>query len=327
MSQYEAYESASTLANTTLAVGGAFAIIYLVIMLISFVLTIVTLVALAKIYKKLGLHWWAVLVPFYGPWVFFKAMDLPGWLSILPVANILALIVVNYRLAGKFGKGAGFGLGLVFFTSIFYMILGFGDATVVGSDNAGDVQFDLMANDPNEGGELNLMTPDPISDIPSEPEEVKGFDLEEKPSLAEQITAEPVKIETLDSTPEVLDIPVANDTSASDNIFASEEVSAGPAPINEPSYNDNIFEMPAFKSDVAEEKKPEEIFNSPQFENTISIDKISNPEMPTAEVEMPRVSSDAIAEEFINNSKICPNCGYSNGGSIKACVKCGHLLD
>ena len=242
-------------------------------------------------------------------------MDLPGWLSILPVANILALIVVNYRLAGKFGKGAGFGLGLVFFTSIFYMILGFGDATVVGSDNAGDVQFDLMANDPNEGGELNLMTPDPISDIPSEPEEVKGFDLEEKPSLAEQITAEPVKIETLDSTPEVLDIPVANDTSA------------GPAPINEPSYNDNIFEMPAFKSDVAEEKKPEEIFNSPQFENTISIDKISNPEMPTAEVEMPRVSSDAIAEEFINNSKICPNCGYSNGGSIKACVKCGHLLD
>lgn len=255
-----------------------------------------------------------------------KAVDLPGWLSILPVANGLALIVANYRLAGKFGKSAGFGLGLVFLTPIFYMILGFGKDKVIDSTE-GNVQFDLMTSDPNEGGELNLMAPDPISAIPSEPEEIKGFDLDEKPGLEEQISAEPVKVETIESTPEVLDIPVSDNDA--DNIFGSEEVSSSPAPVNEPSYDDNIFDMPALKTQAVDEKKPEEIFNSPQFENTISIEKISNPEMPSGEVELPRVSSDDIAEEIMSssNSKVCPNCGYTNGASMKACVKCGHLLD
>ena len=171
------------------------------------------------------------------------------------------------------------------------------------------------------------MTPDPISNIPSEPEEIKGFDLDEKPGLEEQITAEPVKVETIESTPEVLDIPVSDNDA--DNIFGSEEVSSSPAPVNEPSYDDNIFDMPALKTQAVDEKKPEEIFNSPQFENTISIEKISNPEMPSGEVELPRVSSDDIAEEIMSssNSKVCPNCGYTNGASMKACVKCGHLLD
>ena len=317
MSDYAVYDSS----NVTFVFSG----VMFVVFFISIALAIVNLIATIKIYKKLGLPGWGVIVPIYGQWILLKAVDLPGWLSILPVANFIALIVANYKLAGKFGKGAGFGLGLVFFTPIFYMILGFGKASVV-SETDGDVQFDLMASDPNEGGELDLMTPDPISNIPSDPEEIKGFDLDEKPGLEEQITAEPVKVEVMDGTPEVLDIPVSDN---SDNIFGSEEVSSSPAPVNEPSYDDNIFDMPALKTQAVDEKKPEEIFNSPQFENTISIDKISNPEMPSSEVELPRVSSDDIAEEIMSNSnsKVCPNCGYANGASIKACVKCGHLLD
>lgn len=317
MSDYAVYGSN----NVTLVFSGVMFVMFFVIIL----LAIVSLVATIKVYKKLGLPGWGVIVPIYSQWILLKAVDLPGWLSLLPVANGIAIIVANYRLAGKFGKGSGFGLGLVFLAPIFYMILGFGKASVV-SETDGDVQFDLMASDPNESGELDLMTPDPISNIPSEPEEIKGFDLEEKPGLEEQITAEPVKVEVMDSTPEVLDIPVSDNT---DNIFGSEEVSSSPAPVNEPSYDDNIFDMPALKTQAVDEKKPEEIFNSPQFENTISIDKISNPEMPSGEVELPRVSSDDIAEEIMSNSnsKVCPNCGYANGASMKACVKCGHLLD
>lgn len=317
MSDYAVYGSN----NVTFVFSG----VMFVVFFISIALAIVNLIAAIKIYKKLGLPGWGVIVPIYGQWILLKAVDLPGWLSILPVANGIALIVANYRLAGKFGKGSGFGLGLVFLPPIFYMILGFGKASVV-SETDGDVQFDLMASDPNEGGELDLMTPDPISNIPSEPEEIKGFGLDEKPGLEEQITAEPVKVEVMDSTPEVLDIPVSDNA---DNIFGSEEVSSSPAPVNEPSYDDNIFDMPALKTQAVDEKKPEEIFNSPQFENTISIEKISNPEMPSGEVELPRVSSDDIAEEIMSssNSKVCPNCGYANGASMKSCVKCGHLLD
>lgn len=317
MSDYAVYGSN----NVTLVFSGVMFAVFFV----SILLAIISLVATINVYKKLGLPGWGVIVPIYGQWILLKAVDLPGWLSILPVANGIAIIVANYRLAGKFGKSAGFGLGLVFLTPIFYMILGFGKDKVI-DGTEGNVQFDLMTSDPNEGGELDLMTPDPISNIPSEPEEIKGFDLEEKPGLEEQITTEPVKVEVMDSTPEVLDIPVSDNT---DNIFGSEEVSSSPAPVNEPSYDDNIFDMPALKTQAVDEKKPEEIFNSPQFENTISIEKISNPEMPSGEVEMPRVSTDDIAEEIMSssNSKVCPNCGYTNGASMKACVKCGHLLD
>ena len=317
MSDYAVYGSN----NVTLVFSGVMFAVFFV----SILLAIISLVAMIKVYKKLGLPGWGAIVPIYGQWILLKAVDLPGWLSILPVANGIAIIVANYRLAGKFGKSAGFGLGLVFLTPIFYMILGFGKDKVI-DGTEGNVQFDLMTSDPNEGGELNLMAPDPISNIPSEPEEIKGFDLDEKPGLEEQITAEPVKVEVMDSTPEVLDIPVSDNT---DNIFGSEEVSSSPAPVNEPSYDDNIFDMPALKTQAVDEKKPEEIFNSPQFENTISIEKISNPEMPSGEVEMPRVSTDDIAEEIMSssNSKVCPNCGYTNGASMKACVKCGHLLD
>lgn len=316
MSDYAVYGSN----NVTLVFSG----VTFVVFFVSILLAIISLVAMIKVYKKLGLPGWGAIVPIYGQWILLKAVDLPGWLSILPVANGIAIIVANYRLAGKFGKSAGFGLGLVFLTPIFYMILGFGKDKVIDSTE-GNVQFDLMTSDPNEGGELNLMAPDPISNIPSEPEEIKGFDLDENPGLEEQISAEPVKVETIESTPEVLDIPVSDNT---DNIFGVEEVSSS-VQVNEPSYDDNIFEMPSLKVDAEEEKKPEEIFNSPQFENTISIEKISNPEMPSGEVEMPRVSTDDIAEEIMSssNSKVCPNCGYTNGASMKACVKCGHLLD
>ncbi|MGN1380352.1 MAG: DUF5684 domain-containing protein [Bacilli bacterium] len=317
MSDYAVYGSN----NVTLVFsGGIFAVL-----LVCVLLAIISLVAMIKVYKKLGLPGWGAIVPIYGQWILLKAVDLPGWLSILPVANGIAIIVANYRLAGKFGKSVGFGLGLVFLAPIFYMILGFGKDKVI-DGTEGNVQFDLMTSDPNEGGELNLMAPDPISNIPSEPEEIKGFDLDEKPGLEEQISAEPVKVETIESTPEVLDIPVSDNA---DNIFGVEEVSSSSVQVNEPSYDDNIFEMPSLKVDAEEEKKPEEIFNSPQFENTISIEKISNPEMPSGEVEMPRVSTDDIAEEIMSssNSKVCPNCGYANGASMKACVKCGHLLD
>ena len=317
MSDYAVYGSN----NVTLVFSGVMFAVFFV----SILLAIISLVAMIKVYKKLGLPGWGVIVPIYGQWILLKAVDLPGWLSILPVANGIAIIVANYRLAGKFGKSAGFGLGLVFLAPIFYMILGFGKDKVI-DGTEGNVQFDLMTSDPNEGGELNLMAPDPVSTIPSEPEEIKGFDLDEKPGLEEQISAEPVKVETIESTPEVLDIPVSDNT---DNIFGVEEVSSSSVQVNEPSYDDNIFDMPALKTQAVDEKKPEEIFNSPQFENTISIEKISNPEMPSGEVEMPRVSTDDIAEEIMSssNSKVCPNCGYTNGASMKACVKCGHLLD
>jgi hypothetical protein len=50
------------------------------------------------------------------------------WLILLfiPFVNIVVGIIIPLDIAKAFGKGAGFGLGLVFFPMIFYPILGFG---------------------------------------------------------------------------------------------------------------------------------------------------------------------------------------------------------
>ena len=37
------------------------------------------------------------------------------------------------------------------------------------------------------------------------------------------------------------------------------------------------------------------------------------------------IIEDVVGKEEI--LKTTPNCGYANGASMKACVKCGHLLD
>ena len=56
----------------------------------------------------------------------------PGWwlilLLIVPVANLVCSIIMLFDLAKSFGKGTGFGFGLLFLGIIFYSILAFGDA-------------------------------------------------------------------------------------------------------------------------------------------------------------------------------------------------------
>lgn len=47
---------------------------------------------------------------------------------IVPFANIVCAIIVIFDLAKSFGKGAGYGFGLLFLPLIFFPMLGFSDA-------------------------------------------------------------------------------------------------------------------------------------------------------------------------------------------------------
>lgn len=46
----------------------------------------------------------------------------------IPFVNFVIVVIVIIRLAKVFGKGVGFGVGLLLLGPIFYMILGFGSA-------------------------------------------------------------------------------------------------------------------------------------------------------------------------------------------------------
>lgn len=49
-------------------------------------------------------------------------------LMCIPIANLVVAILLNVKLAEKFGKTGGFAVGLIFLNVIFMAILAFGDA-------------------------------------------------------------------------------------------------------------------------------------------------------------------------------------------------------
>ena len=51
---------------------------------------------------------------------------------LIPLVNLIIAIILNIDIAKNFGKGVGFGIGMIFLPFIFYPILGFGSAQYQG---------------------------------------------------------------------------------------------------------------------------------------------------------------------------------------------------
>ena len=93
---------------------------------------ILMIAALWKVFEKAGEPGWAAIVPIYNLIVLLKIAGRPLWwiiLFIIPFVNFIIGIVVAFDIAKRFGKGAGFALGLVFLPFIFYPVLAWGDAS------------------------------------------------------------------------------------------------------------------------------------------------------------------------------------------------------
>jgi len=96
---------------------------------------VLMLVSMWKVYVKAGKPGWAILIPFYNILVMLEIVGKPWWyllLMFIPIVNIVLAIIVTLDTAKVFGKGSGFGVGLIFLPFIFYPILGYGDAKYLG---------------------------------------------------------------------------------------------------------------------------------------------------------------------------------------------------
>ena len=103
-----------------------------VLFLLVFLAVCVAIIASVWIvFTKAGQPGWASIVPFYNMVVLCQIAGKPGWwflLLCIPFVGFIFLIIVSIALAEKFGKGAGFGLGLAFLGFIFFPMLAWGDA-------------------------------------------------------------------------------------------------------------------------------------------------------------------------------------------------------
>lgn len=136
-------QSTYTYETTTLNTGqktglAAFFGVYTVFVLL---LWVVQIVALWRIFEKMGIDGWKSIIPVYNYWVLCEAVGKPGWwaltifLAVIPVINLLGWIVplvlsiiVMLEVGKGFGKDTVWSIFLlIIFSLVGLLILGFGD--------------------------------------------------------------------------------------------------------------------------------------------------------------------------------------------------------
>ena len=109
--------------------GGVFSLFFLLLFIVF------PIVCLWKVFEKAGKPGWAAIVPIYNMVVFLEIVRKPLWWIILlfiPLVNIVISFIVSMALGELFGKGKGFGVGLILLPFVFFPILAFGDAKYQG---------------------------------------------------------------------------------------------------------------------------------------------------------------------------------------------------
>jgi hypothetical protein len=96
---------------------------------------VLMIAALWKIFSKAGQPGWAAIIPIVNTYFVCKVAGRPGWwviLMFIPFVNFIIGIILCIDIANSFGKGVGFGIGLILLPVIFFPILGFGSAQYQG---------------------------------------------------------------------------------------------------------------------------------------------------------------------------------------------------
>jgi hypothetical protein len=106
-----------------------------IVVIVELLIALFVIAAMWKVFTKAGQPGWASIIPIYNLYVWCKIVGRPWWwilLMLIPLVNIIVGIILCIDMAKSFGKGVGFGIGLILLPIIFFPILGFGSATYQG---------------------------------------------------------------------------------------------------------------------------------------------------------------------------------------------------
>ena len=133
---YETSYDSTTSAAVSPAVSGVMFVAYLAVIVLA-------VVAMWKIFNKAGEAGWKSLIPLYNTYTLLKIAGMSGWWLLglmVPLVNVVGAILLGLNLAKAFGRSATFGIvGLVVFSIVGFLILGFGKDTYIGPAAAAPV--------------------------------------------------------------------------------------------------------------------------------------------------------------------------------------------
>ena len=98
-----------------------------------FAFIILMIAGMWKVFSKAGQPGWAAIIPIYNMIVLCQVAGRPiWWFLLLMICFPIFYFIVCLDIAKRFGKGAGFAIGMFFLGFIFFPILGFGSAQYQG---------------------------------------------------------------------------------------------------------------------------------------------------------------------------------------------------
>jgi len=111
--------------------GAAGGVVGIVILVVQIVVVLLLVASLWGIFAKAGKPGWGSIIPIWNTILILQVAGKPAWwfiLLLVPVVGFVIWIIACIGLAKSFGKGAGFGIGLLLLPIIFLPILAFGSA-------------------------------------------------------------------------------------------------------------------------------------------------------------------------------------------------------
>ena len=110
--------------------------------MLSFIIYVILVAGMWKMFEKAGIAGWKAIIPIYNIYLETVYIAKKEWwyviLYFIPVVNIFALIKIHMEVAKNFriSSPLTFSLGMTFLAFIFYPILGFGDYKFISEDEA-----------------------------------------------------------------------------------------------------------------------------------------------------------------------------------------------
>ncbi len=111
-----------------MAAMGAFAFVY-------FLILIIIVAGLWKVFEKAGKPGWAAIIPIYNLIILLEIVGKPTWwiiLMLIPFVNFIIAIILYHQLSLSFGQGVGMTIMLIILPFVALPMLGFGSATYKG---------------------------------------------------------------------------------------------------------------------------------------------------------------------------------------------------